>query len=56
MIKQNYLEVFLNSGDQAVIKTGEDHDEFVAIEKEYIDTTIKGLKMCLDELEASDEN
>ena len=51
MIKQNYLEVFINTGDRVVIKTGEDIDEMIVLEKEDIQLVVQGLQMCLEELE-----
>ena len=51
MIKQNYLEVFINGNGRIVIKTGEDIDEMIVLEKEDIEVVISGLKLCLEELE-----
>lgn len=57
MIKQNYLEVFINVGGDVTIKTGvDDFIDTICISKDDIETVISGLKMCQEELEAQDED
>lgn len=51
MYKQNYLEVFINTADRVVIKTGQDVDEMIVLEKEDIQAVVTGLNLCLEELE-----